>query len=118
MFLKLMHEINQLTADILRIIIYSNFLYNFTTASRTVLGPNQPPIRWIPGALSLRVKLPGREADHSPPSRAEVKECAELYLHSRSMSSWRGAQLKHRDKFTLTFTGSASELHVNDCAKC
>jgi uncharacterized protein YpmB len=26
------------------------------------------------GALSLGVKLPGRDADHSPPSSAEVKE--------------------------------------------
>jgi len=26
------------------------------------------------GALSLGVKRPGREADHSPPSIAEVKE--------------------------------------------
>jgi hypothetical protein len=29
----------------------------------------------------MGVKLPGREADHSSPSRAEV-ECVELYLHS------------------------------------
>jgi hypothetical protein len=28
------------------------------------------------------VKRPGREADHSPPSSAQVKECVELYLHS------------------------------------
>jgi hypothetical protein len=28
------------------------------------------------------VKRPGRKADHSPPSSAEVKECMELYLHS------------------------------------
>jgi hypothetical protein len=28
---------------------------------------------WIPGALSLWVKRPGREADHSRPSSAEVK---------------------------------------------
>jgi hypothetical protein len=34
------------------------------------------------GALPLGVKRPGREADHSPPSSAEVKECMELYLHS------------------------------------
>jgi hypothetical protein len=27
----------------------------------------------VPGALSLGVKRPGREADHSPPSSAEVK---------------------------------------------
>jgi hypothetical protein len=33
-----------------------------------------PPIQWVLGALSLGVKLPGREANHSPPSSAEVKE--------------------------------------------
>jgi hypothetical protein len=26
-----------------------------------------------------------------------------LYLHSPSMSSWRGAQIKYRDNFTFTF---------------
>jgi hypothetical protein len=46
----------------------------FTTASRTALGPTQPPIQWVPGALSLGVKRLGREADHSPRSSAEVKE--------------------------------------------
>jgi hypothetical protein len=44
-----------------------------TTASRTALGPTQPPIQWVLGALSL-VKRPGREADHSLASSAEVKE--------------------------------------------
>jgi hypothetical protein len=34
------------------------------------------------GALSMRVKQPGHEADHSPPSNAKIKECLELYLHS------------------------------------
>jgi hypothetical protein len=42
--------------------------------SRTALGPTQPPIQWVPGAYSLGVKRPGREAEHSPSSRAEVKE--------------------------------------------
>jgi hypothetical protein len=37
-------------------------------------GPTQPPIQWVPGALSLGVKRPGSEADYSPPSSAEVKE--------------------------------------------
>jgi hypothetical protein len=46
----------------------------FTTASRTALGPTQPPIQWVSGALSLGVKRPGRKADHSPPSSGEVKE--------------------------------------------
>jgi hypothetical protein len=36
-------------------------------------GAHQPPIQWVPGALSLGVKRPRREADHSPPSSAEVK---------------------------------------------
>jgi hypothetical protein len=30
---------------------------------QTGLGPTQPPIHWIPGALSLGVKRPGHEAD-------------------------------------------------------
>jgi hypothetical protein len=46
----------------------------FTTASRMALGPSQPPIQWVPGALSPGVKRLGREADHSPPSSAAVKE--------------------------------------------
>jgi len=37
------------------------------------LEPTQPPIRWLPEAPSLGVKRPGCEADHSPPSSAEVK---------------------------------------------
>jgi hypothetical protein len=46
----------------------------FTTASRTALEPTQPPIQWIPGALSLGLKRPRREADHSPPSSAKVNK--------------------------------------------
>jgi hypothetical protein len=54
----------------------------FTTVFRPALVPTQPPIQSVTGALSLRVKRPGREADHSTPSSAEVKECVELYFHS------------------------------------
>jgi len=50
-------------------------IFFFITAARTALGPTQPPIQWVLGVLSLEVKQPGREADHSPPSSAEVKEC-------------------------------------------
>jgi hypothetical protein len=45
----------------------------FTTASRPTLGPAQPPIPYVPGALFLGVKRPGLEADYSP-SSAEVKD--------------------------------------------
>jgi hypothetical protein len=41
--------------------------------SRTALGPSQPPIQQVPGALSLGVKRPWCEADHSPPSSSEIK---------------------------------------------
>jgi hypothetical protein len=45
----------------------------FATALRQPLGPTQPPIQWVPWALSLRLKRPEREADYSPLSSAEVK---------------------------------------------
>jgi hypothetical protein len=37
-------------------------------------GSTQPSLQWVPGALSLGVKRPGCEADHSHPSNAEVRE--------------------------------------------
>jgi hypothetical protein len=48
-------------------------IFLFTTSLRTDLGPTQPPNQWVSGALFLGVKWPWREADHSPPSSAEVK---------------------------------------------
>jgi hypothetical protein len=78
-------------------------IFLFITASRTALGPTQPPIQWVPGAPSLGVKRPGREAEHSSPSSAEVKERVELHLYSPNTPSWRGAQKKHRDNFTLPY---------------
>jgi hypothetical protein len=42
--------------------------------TRTALGPTQPPIQCVPGVLSLGVKRPRHEADHSPPSSSDVKE--------------------------------------------
>jgi hypothetical protein len=68
---------------------------NFSLHHRVQNGsaplPAQPPMQWIPGAISLGVKRLGSEADHSPPSNAEVKECVELYRHSANTPSWRGA---------------------------
>jgi len=39
------------------------------------------------------VKRPGREAEHPPPSSAEV-ECVDLYLHSPNTPAQCGAQFK------------------------
>jgi hypothetical protein len=47
--------------------------FPLSTWSKPALGPIQPPIQWIPGHLSLGVTWPGSEADHSPPTSAEVK---------------------------------------------
>jgi hypothetical protein len=62
----------------------------FATASRPALGPTPSPIEWVPGALSLGVKRPVREADHSPPSSDEVKN-AWSYTSTPYASPRRGA---------------------------
>jgi hypothetical protein len=41
--------------------------------SKQVLGPTQLPRQWVPGAVSVGVKQPGREDDSSPATSAEVK---------------------------------------------
>jgi hypothetical protein len=48
-------------------------IFLLSTSSRPVLGPMQPPMPWILGALSPRVQQPGREAAHSPTTSAKVK---------------------------------------------
>jgi hypothetical protein len=62
-------------------------IFLFSTASRPAMGPTQPSIQWVLGVSSLRVKQLGHEADHSPPSSADIKNggaIAPLHL----MSSW------------------------------
>jgi hypothetical protein len=74
----------------------------FDSASRLALEPTQPPIQWIPG----------READHSPPSSAGVKN-ARSYIssHAYVFIVWclmkqgtrpNGVGVKHRENFTLS----------------
>jgi hypothetical protein len=49
------------------------------------------------GALSLRVKRPGREADHSPPSSADVKNPWSYTSTSRYVfMAW--CLVEHRDR--------------------
>jgi hypothetical protein len=48
------------------------------------------------------VKLPGREADHSPPSSAEIKN-ARSYASTPQYFFTAWCLVKHRDNFTLPF---------------
>jgi hypothetical protein len=43
----------------------------FSATSKSDLVPTQPPVYWVTGVLSPRVKRPGSEAEHSPKSFAE-----------------------------------------------
>jgi hypothetical protein len=72
---------------------HPRILQTFINCVQTGSGAHPASYPVGTAALSLRVKRPEREADHSPPSSAEVKECVELYLHSPSMFPWRGAYL-------------------------
>jgi hypothetical protein len=47
------------------------FLFSIT--SRPDLGPTQPPIQWVPGAVSPGIKRLGLEVDHRPACSAELK---------------------------------------------
>jgi len=59
-----------------------------TTTSITAVGPTQPPIKWIPGALSPGVKRLGRKADHSPPLLQYVLQ-AWCFVKNRDNFIWR-----------------------------
>jgi len=71
-------------------------IFLFTTMSRTAVRPTQPPIPRVPGALSLEVKQPGCEVNHSPPSSAEVKNVwgytsiPPIHLHGMVLSLAQG----------------------------
>jgi hypothetical protein len=45
----------------------------YFTASRPTSGPTHSHIQWATSAFSMGIKRLGREADHLPPSSAEVK---------------------------------------------
>jgi len=49
-------------------------IFHFAAAFRPKMGLTQPPTQYVSGALTSGVKWPGCEADHSPPSNAEVKK--------------------------------------------
>jgi hypothetical protein len=93
------------------IFLYSQGIFLFSTASRPALGPTQPTIQWVPGAISLGVKRPGCEADHSPPSSAEVKN-AWSYTSTPQYAFMTWCLVKHRDNFTLLYFTLQGKLYL------
>jgi hypothetical protein len=55
-------------------VLVGSGIFSSTPSPDWLLGPTQPPNLWVPGALSPGVKRPRRQADHSPPTSAEVKK--------------------------------------------
>jgi hypothetical protein len=81
-------------------------------ASRLFLGPTQPCIQRLPGAVSPFVKQPGREADHSPPSSAEVKNVWS-YTSTPQHVFMAWCLVKHRNYFILTlWSAEDTNLHL------
>jgi hypothetical protein len=80
-------------------------------ASRSVLGPTQPPIQWVQGALTTGVKRPGYEADNSPPSTISSPPYIMAWCLIKQSVCLHGVIVKHRVnfryekvKFSLCFT--------------
>jgi hypothetical protein len=49
-------------------------IFPLSFLSRPALGPTQPPVQWVPVVPFPGGKAPSmRDADHSPPSSAEVE---------------------------------------------
>jgi hypothetical protein len=72
----------------------------FSAASRPTLRPTHP-LQWLQRLISLGVKWPGHETDHSPPTTAEEKN-GRAIPPLPHMSSWHSAYLiKHRNNCTI-----------------
>jgi hypothetical protein len=73
----------------------------FFKSFRPALRRAQPPIQWVPNALSSWVKRPQRESDHSPLSRVEVKnEYSYIATRYASMAP-TGIGLTSKDKCVM-----------------
>jgi hypothetical protein len=80
---------------------------------QTGSGSNQAPIQWVPETLSLGIKQLGREADHSPPSSAEVNAWSCISTPPYVFIAW--CLLKGRDSFTYLSLGLSRR--VSFCPK-
>jgi len=89
-----------------RFLAWAGICFLFTTASRRALGLTHP-IKWAPGALSRRVKQPGRKADHSG-----LVACSDCDFTSKSMNP-----IRHLSSFFGRGISSLEGLYVHRTAK-
>jgi hypothetical protein len=75
------------------------FLFS-TAASRPALRPTQPPIQWVHGIISLGIKRPWLEVDHSPTSIAEIKNMWSYNSTTQYVFMVWGL-VKHSDNFAF-----------------
>jgi hypothetical protein len=94
-------------------------IFLFTAVSRPALGPTQPLIQWLPGYLSLGVKRPGREADHSHPCSAEVKNpWRNTSIPPICFIAWCSGKNSTGATLPLPFTLPSNAFYVFDVLNC
>jgi hypothetical protein len=73
-------------------------LFLFSKASGLSLGPTQCPVQWMPGTLSLGIKWPKCEVDHSIPLMQRLRMSGAMPLVSLyAFMAWKGTS------FTLIY---------------
>jgi hypothetical protein len=80
----------------------------FSSPKRPDRRSTQPPIQWVPGALSPGVKQPEREVDHSPPTSTEVKK---MWIYTSTPIRLHGVVLNYLSTGTnlpFTLTGKCN----------
>jgi hypothetical protein len=92
-------------------ILAENGIFLFDTVTRRAVKPTQPPVQWVPGALSLGVKRVGREADHSPSSLPMSKNVWSYTSTSQYVFiAWCSVKAEGQLYFTLLYLVSKSAL--------
>jgi len=82
------------------------------TTSKPALRPIEPPIQWIPGALSSVVERPGRETDYSFPSSTGLRMRGAIPPLLQYVMVW--CLIKHRGQFYLTYSlYRSSNMHLH-----
>jgi hypothetical protein len=75
-------------------------IFVFTTASKPALGPTQPPIQWVPGAISLVVKRGGVRLTTHLQLVPRPRMCGAIPPLSNTPSR-RGAKVKAQGRLYL-----------------